>query len=75
MRKILLDCTSGIEMTTRRRMTRPKEFDEQIAFLVEKGTHARIEAVLLPGEKKGDFYRVALDNEVKRRRRSRVRDS
>lgn len=64
-----MDCTSGIESVTPRRVTRPKEFDEQVSFLAAKGTHERIEAVLGEGERKVDFLRDAVEKAVKRRGR------
>jgi major membrane immunogen (membrane-anchored lipoprotein) len=50
-------------------MTRPKEFEEQLAFLVAKGTKDRIEAV------RGDtsqakFLRTAIDDAITKARRS-----
>lgn len=49
-------------------MTRPKEFTEQLAFLVKEGTSERIDAVR--GEtKKADFLREAIEREIKRRER------
>jgi hypothetical protein len=46
-------------------VTRPKEFTEQIAFLVKGGTGDRIEAVRGP-MKKADFLRDAVEREIRR---------
>jgi len=58
---------------TSRRVTRPKEFTEQLAFLVREGTAERIEAVR--GDvKKADFLRAAIDDAIDRARRKRVKE-
>lgn len=64
-----IDSTSGYANATARRMTRPKEFTEQLAFLVEEGTKERIEAVR-GGVKKADFLRQAIDDAIAKARRS-----
>lgn len=67
------DSTSGMTPAKPRRMTRPKEFDEQLAFLVAKGTKERIEAAR--GEvSKADFLRKAIDDAITKARRGLKRD-
>lgn len=64
------DSTSGNETGRSRRVTRPKEFTEQLAFLVKEGTGARIDAVR--GDmKKADMLRDAVERELKRLERKR----
>ena len=64
----MIDSTSGYKVDKPRRVTRPKEFTEQIAFLVKEGTADRIEAVR-GDTKKADFLREAIEREIKRRER------
>lgn len=67
----MTDSTSGNAAATARRVTRPKEFTEQIAFLVKEGTADRIEAAR--GDmKKADFLRAAIDDAISRARRKRL---
>jgi hypothetical protein len=62
------DSTSGISGAKPRLVTRPKEFDEQLAFLVKRGTKERIEAVR--GDvAKADFLRDAIDAAIAKARR------
>lgn len=59
-----LDCTSGLASATRRRVPRPKEFPEQLAFLVKEGTREGIEAAR--GEvSQADFLRAAVDAAIR----------
>jgi hypothetical protein len=50
-------------------VTRPKEFTEQLAFLVKEGTGDRIEAVR-GDTKKADLLREAVEREIRRRERA-----
>lgn len=54
------DSTSGNVVAKPRVVTRPKEFEEQLAFLVKKGTAARI-AAARGAVPKADFLRAAID--------------
>ena len=64
----VIDSTSGIANAKPRAVTRPKEFDEQLAFLVKRGTKERIEAVRgdVP---KADFMRAAIEAALAKARR------
>ena len=63
-----IDSTSGQSAANSRRVTRPKEFDEQLAFLVRRGTRDRIEAVR--GDvSKADFLRAAIDDAIAKAKR------
>ncbi|AHE52665.1 hypothetical protein [Sphingomonas sanxanigenens] len=55
-------------------MTRPKEFDEQLAFLVKRGTKERIDAARgdMP---KAEFLRAAIDEAIERARRKREKEA
>lgn len=64
-----IDSTSGFGIDKPRRVTRPKEYNEQLAFLVKTGTGARIDAVR-GRMKKADFLREAIERELKRRERA-----
>lgn len=65
----MIDSTSGNKMAKPRRVTRPKEFTEQLAFLVKEGTGERIDAVR--GDmKKADFLREAVDQAIRRKERA-----
>jgi hypothetical protein len=65
-----IDSTSGNAAAIQRRVTRPKEYDEQLAFLVKRGTKDRIEAVR--GEvSKADFLRAAIDDAIAKAKRRR----
>jgi major membrane immunogen (membrane-anchored lipoprotein) len=67
----IADSTSGYEGAKPRRVTRPKEFTEQLAFLVKEGTAERIEAVR--GEvKKADFLRAAIDDAIAKAKRRKA---
>lgn len=67
-----IDSTSGLIAAKSRRVTRPKEFTEQLAFLVKEGTAERIEAVR--GDvKKADFLRAAIDDAIEKARRANAR--
>ncbi|WP_192929997.1 hypothetical protein [Sphingomonas sp. NIC1] len=50
-------------------MTRPKEFTEQLAFLVKEGTKERIESAR-GNVKTADFLRQAIDDAIAKARRS-----
>jgi hypothetical protein len=63
-----IDSTSGNAAAKPRRVTRPKEYDEQLAFLVKRGTKERIDAVR--GDvSKADFLRIAIDDAIARAKR------
>ena len=67
---VMVDSTSGFEAGKSRRVTRPKEFTEQLAFLVKDGTGERIDAVR--GDvKKADFLRDAVEQAIRRREKKR----
>jgi len=64
------DSTSGNELAKPRRVTRPKEFTEQLAFLVKEGTGDRLDAVR--GDlKKADVLREAVERELRRLEKKR----
>lgn len=66
----MIDSTSGNAAAIQRRVTRPKEYDEQLAFLVKRGTKDRIEAAR--GDvSKADFLRTAIDDAIAKARRSK----
>ena len=46
-------------------MTRPKEFKEQLSFLVMEGTKARLDAVCAD-RRKADVLREAVERELRR---------
>ncbi|WP_182914106.1 hypothetical protein [Sphingobium terrigena] len=52
-------------------MTRPKEFTEQLAFLVKEGTGDRIDAVR-GNKKKADFLREAVESAIRRQEKKRL---
>ena len=59
----MLDSTSGYVAAKSRVVTKPKLYDEQLAFLVEAGTAKRIEAAR--GDmRKADFLRAAIDEAI-----------
>lgn len=58
-----IDSTSGNAPVKARIVTRPKEYDEQLAFLVKTGTKARIDAVR-GDTPKADFLRQAIDDAI-----------
>lgn len=64
----MIESTSGIAAANPRRVTRPKEFTEQLAFLVAEGTKERVEAVRgdVP---KADFYRAAIEDAIAKAKR------
>lgn len=66
----MIDSTSGNAIAKAPRVTRPKEFDEQLAFLVKEGTKDRIEAVRGPVSK-AEFLRAAIDAAIARAARKR----
>lgn len=50
----------------------PKQFiGENVNLLLPPGTKEKIDALLLPGEKRLVFIREAIDREIKRRERSK----
>jgi predicted DNA-binding protein len=51
-------------------MTRPKEFKEQLSFLVMEGTKARLDAVC-GDSTKADVLREAIERELRRLERKR----
>ncbi|WP_093021250.1 hypothetical protein [Sphingobium sp. YR768] len=53
-----------------RRVTRPKEYTEQLAFLVKEGTGDRIDAVR-GDKKKADFLRDAVESALRRQEKKR----
>lgn len=57
--------TSGNVPATQRIVTRPKEFDEQLAFLVKRGTKERIDAAR-GDQAKADFLRDAIDAAIRK---------
>jgi hypothetical protein len=62
------DSTSGYAAATKRAVTKPKLYDEQLSFLVERGTWERIEAAR--GDvKKSDFLRKAIDDAITKAKR------
>lgn len=61
----MIDSTSGYDGATSARVTKPKLYDEQLAFLVEAGTKDRIEAVR-GDTPKADFLRGAINDAIKR---------
>lgn len=66
----MTDSTSGNKVDKARRVTRPKEFTEQLAFLVKEGTGDRIDAVR--GDmKKADFLRDAVEQALRRKEKKR----
>ena len=66
----MIDSTSGYEAAKPRRVTRPKEYTEQLAFLVKEGTSERIDAVR--GDvKKADFLRDAVEQAIRRSEKKR----
>lgn len=65
---MLPDCTSGSEPAKARAVTRPKEFEEQLAFLVKKGTAERIDQAR--GDlTKAEFLRAAIDAAIAKAKR------
>lgn len=62
--------TSDFWAAKARRVTRPKLYDEQLAFLVEAGTKERIEAAR-GDTSKADFLRKAIDDAIAKARRKR----
>jgi hypothetical protein len=64
----MIESTSGYAPATRRAVTKPKKYDEQLAFLVEAGTKERIEAARgdMP---KAEFLRQAIDGAIRKARR------
>jgi hypothetical protein len=46
---------------------RPKQWAEDMQARFSKGTFARIESVLRPGEERTEFVREAVDREIERR--------
>jgi len=56
----MIDSTSGYATATKRAVTKPKLYDEQLAFLVERGTKERVEAVR-GSVSKAKFFRSAID--------------
>lgn len=66
----MIDSTSGYKVDKPPRVTRPKEYTEQLAFLVKEGTGERIDAVR--GEmKKADFLREAVESAIRRKEKKR----
>lgn len=64
-----MDCTSAADSRRLAAVPQSKKFPEDIAFQATEGTIARCAEHLEPGETKGAFYRAALENEIKRRKR------
>lgn len=60
---VTIDSTSGFADAKSARVTKPKIYDEQLAFLTEAGTKDRIEAVR-GDTKKADFLRAAIDDAI-----------
>ncbi|RJG48978.1 hypothetical protein D0Z70_24315 [Sphingobium terrigena] len=67
----MMDSTSGIKIANPPRVTRPKEFTEQLAFLVKEGTGDRIDAVR-GNKKKADFLREAVESAIRRQEKKRL---
>lgn len=65
---MLPDCASGSEPAKARAVTRTKEFKEQLAFLVEEGTRARIEKVRGDASQ-ADFLRAAVNAAISKAKR------
>jgi hypothetical protein len=66
----MLDSTSGYPDATNRAVTKPKLYEEQIAFLVKAGTLDRIEEAR--GDmKQADFLRQAIDDAIYKARRAK----
>lgn len=59
----MIDSTSGLAAAKSARVTKPKIYDEQLAFLVEAGTKERIETAR-GDTKKADFLRTAIDDAI-----------
>jgi hypothetical protein len=58
-----------MELPTKRRMGRRKEFDESLRVPLAAGTTARMDAVLEPDEPRLTLIREAIEREIKRRER------
>jgi len=58
-----------MELPTKRRMGRRKEFDESLRVPLAAGTTARMDAVLEPDEPRLTLIRDAIEREIKRRER------
>lgn len=68
----IVDSTSGYPGATNRAVTKPKLYEEQIAFLVKAGTLERIEQAR--GDmKQADFLRQAVDDAIYKARRAKHR--
>lgn len=61
--------TVAMELPTKRRMGRRKEFDESLRVPLAAGTTSRMDAVLEPGEPRLSLIREAIEREIKRRER------
>jgi len=61
--------TAAMELPTKRRMGRRKEFDESLRVPLAAGTTARMDAVLEPDEPRLTLIRDAIEREIKRRER------
>lgn len=59
-----------MEVAKARRVTRPKEYTEQLAFLVTEGTGVRIDAIS-GDKKKADFLRDAVESAIRRQQKKR----
>lgn len=63
-----------LELATTHRVGRKKEWPEEIRLSLAGGTLDRIASVLQPDEFRLDMIREAIDREIKRRQRGRLRD-
>jgi len=61
--------TVAMELPTKRRMGRRKEFDESLRVPLAAGTTSRMDAVLEPDEPRLSLIREAIEREIKRRER------
>lgn len=59
-----------LELATKPRVGRRKEFDESLRVPLAAGTTARMDAALEPGEPRLDLIREAIERELKRRERA-----
>lgn len=57
-----------------KRVGRKKINDEQTPARFPEGTLRRIDSALMPGEKRSDFIREAVENELTRRERQKAKD-
>lgn len=67
--------TARRSYANRRGVGRRKLYDTRVALPLRRETVGRIDAVLRPRETRLDLIRAAIDDEVRRRERSRTRSA